>query len=113
MVGKMRIKFVMLMALLLPLHGYAAMPACQEQVRADVGAATAAAPSATQHDCTPTAPAHQHNCGQCCCGVGIALTPSLFIAPYFAAAEITPTGIVAPPQGALERLDRPPRFILT
>lgn len=104
----------MLLAMLLPLQGYAAMSACQDQVRADIGAAATATATATQHDCThATAPTHQHNCGQCCCGVGIALTPSLFITPpYFAAAETPPTAIAAPPQGALDRLDRPPRFIL-
>ena len=110
MLRKMRIGFAMLAALLPPLQGYAAMPVCQEQLRTDISAAA----MPTQHDCThPTTPTHRHNCSQCCGGVGIALTPSLFIAPYFAAPEITLAVIAAAPQAALDRLDRPPRFILT
>jgi hypothetical protein len=108
MVCKIRAGFAMLIVLLLPLQGYAAMPTCSERVPANVRAAA----SAVQHHCTPAkTAAHQHNCSHGCCGAAMALTAARFIAPRSSAAEITCSAIAYAPEGALERLDRPPRFV--
>jgi hypothetical protein len=99
----------MLIALLLPLQGYGAMPTCSEQVPTH----TIADASAVQHDCSHAkAATHQHNCSHGCCSVAMALTAARFVAPRPSAAQITCSPMALAPEGALERLDRPPRFVL-
>jgi hypothetical protein len=97
----------MLIALLLPLQGYGAMPICSERVPTGISADA----SAVQHHCTRAKTAtHQHNCTHGCCSVAMALTAAGFAAPRSSAAEITCSAIALAPAGALERLDRPPRL---
>ncbi len=109
MVCKIRVGFAVLIALLLPLQGYGAMPTCSERVAPVISAAA----SAMQHQCTHAKTAtHQHNCTHACCGVAMALTAARFVAPRPGAAKITCSAIALAPEGALERLDRPPRFVL-
>jgi hypothetical protein len=99
----------MLIALLLPLQGYGAMPTCSERVPTTIRATA----SAVQHHCIRAKTAtHQHNCSHGCCSAAMALTAARFIAPRSSAAEITCSAIALAPEGALERLDRPPRFVL-
>ena len=99
----------MLIALLLPLQGYGAMPKCSERVPTGIRADA----SAVQHHCARAKTAtHQHNCTHDCCSVAMALTAARFIAPRSSASDITCSAIALAPEGALERLDRPPRFVL-
>ena len=96
--------FAMLLALI-PLQGYGAMPACSERVPEAISAAV-------RHHCTgATTATHQHNCTHGCCSAAMALTAAHFIPPHSGAAIMTSAAIVLAPEGALERLDRPPRFV--
>ena len=98
----------MLIALLLPLQGFGGMAPCNERVSTSI---SAAAP-AVQHSCAHANMAiHQHNCSHACCGAAMVLTAATFIAPRHRPAEITSAGVEPAPDGAVERLDRPPRFI--
>jgi hypothetical protein len=110
MVRRLRAGFAMLlMTLLLPLQGYGAMPSCSEPAPAGMGAT---APAAQDHCTRAKTATHQHNCTHGCCSAAMALTTMRFIAPRCSAAEITCSTIAHAPEGVLERLDRPPRFIL-
>ncbi len=101
----LRAGFSMLfMVLLLPLQGHGAMPACNEAASADT---RAAAPAAQDH----CAASHQHHCNHGCCSAAMALTTARFGAPRSPAAEIPCSAVAHAPEGALERLDRPPRFV--
>jgi hypothetical protein len=103
----LRAAFALLFALMLPLQGYAAMPGCGEPDHALRHPAHTAA-----HHCTrEPATSHHSGCGDCCCAVGIALTPTNWTAPRLAALAISDTSIWSTPAVALDRLDRPPRPI--
>jgi hypothetical protein len=109
MACKIRLGIALLIALLLPLQGYGAMPTCGERVPANIRAAA----SAVQHHCTRAATAtQQHKCSQGCCSAAMTLTAARFIAPRPGAAKITSCTTALAPEGSLERLDRPPRFVL-
>jgi hypothetical protein len=101
----LRVGFALLLALMLPLQGYAAMPVC--------AASTAAAPTAQHHCAHGSTAIHHHDCGNSCCGAAIALTPVRWIAPLQTAPEISKAVLWSPPVGLLDRLDRPPRFVPT
>jgi hypothetical protein len=111
-----RIQFgvlVMLLALLLPLQGYAAMPDCGHFDAKESGAAAlTASPAGAQHCAGAPGAIHHHGCGNCCCTAAIMLTPVRFTAPALAARQISAALSWSPPTVALDRLDRPPRFIL-
>jgi hypothetical protein len=104
----------MWLSLLLPLQSFAAVT-CGQRDAANPSAASAAAAFAVQDHCAHGSPAtHQHGdhpCGKCCCGAAMAVTPSHGIAALPAAPEISGAVIGRPPIIALDRLDRPPRFI--
>jgi hypothetical protein len=101
----LRAGLALLFMLMLPLQGFAAMPAC--------GHHEAASP-ASQHHCdgAPGA-AHHPSCGDCCGCAAVALSFMHFTAPPPAMApEIAVAKLRSPPVGILDRLDRPPRCIL-
>ena len=100
---------MLLMALLLPLQGYGAMPACSEPAPTGM---RATAPTAQDHCARSKTVAHQHNCTHGCCSAAMGLTALRFIAPRSGAAEITCSTLAHAPEGVLERLDRPPRLVL-
>jgi hypothetical protein len=105
----LRAGFALLFALLLPLQGYAALPACPRHER------TAATATAPLHCADGASAVHRHGratfgCGNCC-GAAIALTPVDFVAPLLTAPEISVAAPGFPPKGLLDRLDRPPRHI--
>lgn len=108
----LRMGFALLFTLMLPLQGYAAMPSCGQPDHAvHHPAAHMAAHHSAAHHCTrEPAAAHHAGCGDCCCTVAIALTPSSWVAPILAAPEISDASIGSPPLAALDRLDRPPRL---
>jgi hypothetical protein len=99
----LRAGFALLVALMLPLQGYTAMPDC--------GHSVAASPTARAH-CTggPTS-THRQGCGTCCCTAAIALTAVDWIAPRRIAPEVSLALLWSPPTVTLDRLERPPRFI--
>jgi hypothetical protein len=98
----LRAGFALLFALMLPLQGYAAMPVCREAAVASV---------APQTHCAGAPAVHHHNCDNCCCGAAIALASADFIAPRPSAPDISEAALLPAPAVALDRLDRPPRFI--
>jgi hypothetical protein len=103
----LRAGFAVLFALMLPLQGYAAMPACREAaVATSVPQSHCAGAPAVHH-----ATLHHHNCDNCCCGAAMVLTADDFIAPLLTAPDISDTALWPPPAVAIDRLDRPPRFI--
>jgi hypothetical protein len=101
----LRAGFALLFALMLPLQGYAAMPVCRE------GSVASVASSAPQTHCTGAPAVHHHQCDNCCCGAAMALTHGEFIAPRLTAPGISDAALWPGPTVALDRLDRPPRFI--
>jgi len=103
-----RAAIVLLFALMLPLRGIAMMPACGHP---DVVSPDAASP-APQHHCDRAAATHHANCGDCCGCTAVTLTSIRWTAPRPAAPEIAVAPPESPPEGILDRLDRPPRLIL-
>lgn len=103
-----RAGFALLLALMLPLQGYAAMPVCGQHGHSNA----AAGASPAQHHCTLGPQAiHLHGCGDCCCGTAAALTYVQWIAPRLIAPEISGAVPGSAPSVTLDRLDRPPRLI--
>jgi hypothetical protein len=93
----------LLFALLLPLQGLAAPQQC----------AGASAASTIHIHCASDLKAGQHHgCGNCCCAAAIAPTPQYIVAPPKTPAHIPVTVQSSAPDVAVDRLDRPPRFIL-
>jgi hypothetical protein len=98
-----RTAVALLLALLLPLQGYAAMPACGHQTASPV----------SQHHCDRSpAAAHHPSCGDCCGCAAPALTSVNWSAPRPPVPEFAVAEPGFPPAGILDRLDRPPRLIL-
>jgi hypothetical protein len=87
----------MWLSLLLPLQSFAAVTCGQHDHCAH------GSPATHQHG--------EHSCGKCCCGAALAVTTSHGVAALPAAPEIAGAVMVRPPVIALDRLDRPPRFI--
>jgi hypothetical protein len=98
----LRAGFALLFALMLPLQGYSAMPVCRD---------SSVASSAPQTHCAGSPAVHHRTCDNCCCGAAMALTPADFIAPRLTAPDISDASLWPAPLVALDRLDRPPRFI--
>jgi hypothetical protein len=112
----LRFGFAMLLALILPLQGYAAMPACGQHDEANSDVAGMTASSTAHHHCehgTTAGNGHSGNghCNNGCCGVAIAATYSRWIAPLLSAPGISHVILWFPPTVTLDRLDRPPRHI--
>ena len=114
----LRLGFALLLTLMLPLQGYAAMPACAQHDGSNSSAAGAppagtgvAASPTGQHHCQHASTASRHRCDNCCCGAAIALTPTQWIAPLLSAPQVSSTPLWSPPMVALDRLDRPPRSL--
>jgi hypothetical protein len=99
----LRFEFALLFTLMLPLQGYTAMPSCDET--------TAAAPAPQTHCASAPSAMRHHGCGNCCCGAAVALTAAPWAAPLLNSPGISVISLWPPPQVALDRLDRPPRFI--
>ena len=97
----------MWLALLLPLQSFA-VPQCGRPAGAE------AAPAA-QHHCAHESTAlrqhAEHGCGKCCCGAPFALASIQGIAAPPKVPEFSRALMGWPPSLALDRLDRPPRFI--
>jgi hypothetical protein len=115
----LHVGFALLLTLMLPLQGYAAMPSCGELGHTDssteqsVAAPLPALQHSMQHHCTRGSTAiHHHGCGNCCCGAAIALMAADWIAPLMSAPGISMAVLGLPPTVTLDRLDRPPRLIL-
>jgi len=126
-----RIGFALLLALMLPLQGYAAMPGCgrldgqdssAQGVAASLSAQMPMAPMPMDHahmthahmaqtHCARVPAAAHHHCGSCCCVAAIALAPAHWMVPFLTAPEISIAVLGSPPAGTLDHLDRPPRPI--
>ena len=121
----LRFGFAMLLALLLPLQGYAMMPACAQHDQATSGVAGMTASSPAHHHCERGTTAGDHHpgnghggnghggngrCDNCCCGAAIAAASVQWIAPLLSAPEISHVILWFPPTVTLDRLDRPPRY---
>jgi hypothetical protein len=99
-------KLVLLLALIMPLQGFASAWSCGSR-----DAAPAAAPAAAPQQCAHTGAAQQHHhCGSCCCAAAIAVAPPLWVPPRSASpGALLPAR--SPPAIVLDRLDRPPRLL--
>jgi hypothetical protein len=97
-------RIALLIAMLLPLQGVAAPQLC----------AAGAAAGLTMHaHCAPELKVGQHHgCGNCCCAAAIAPMPQHVVAPRKTPAPISVTVLSSAPDVTVDRLDRPPRFIL-
>jgi hypothetical protein len=103
--------FGLLLALLLPLQAFAALPNC---AGADPhqGWHTAQSPSADHCDHAHPGAAH-HDCGTCCSVAAAGHPLELWAAPPLTPPQPPAARIASPPSVAIDRLDRPPRFVLT
>jgi hypothetical protein len=90
------VKFVLLLALIMPLPGFVSAWSCDSQQHCS-------------HQ-TGTALLH-HNCGVCCSAAAVALLPMPWAAPQPARAALLLSLRQPPPSIPLERLDRPPRRV--
>ena len=96
-------KLALLLALIMPLQGFASAWSC-----GSFGAAPAAAAQHCAHE--DGAAQQHHHCGTCCCAAAIAVVPLLWIPPRpVNAGALLP--VRSPPAIAIDRLDRPPRFV--
>jgi hypothetical protein len=95
---------VLLLALILPLQGFAAAWSCSAHATGESGA---------HHHCPNDSGKLQggeqhHHCGMCC-AAAIALVPFSWTAPRSVSPEASLPPHSPPPKVALDRLDRPPR----
>jgi hypothetical protein len=97
-------KLALLLALIMPLQGFASAWNC--------GSFDAAPATSAQH-CAHEAGAaqQQHHCGTCCCAAAIAVMPLLWVPPPPVNAGAPLPLRSSPPAITLDRLDRPPRFV--
>ena len=97
---------VLLLALIVPLQSFAAVWGCGAH----------AGTAAVHHHCANDPAKAQggaeqhHHCGTCC-AAAIALMPFRWTAPPSANAQVSLSSLRPPPQGTLDRLDRPPRLV--
>jgi hypothetical protein len=103
-----RIGFALLLSLMLPLQGYAAMPVCAQHEQSASSTAESAASQAGQHHCEHGTVSH-HHCDNCCCGVAIALAAAPWTPPLPSALQASGAAPESSPTTRLDRLDRPPR----
>jgi hypothetical protein len=100
------LKLALLLALILPLQGFAAAWHC--------GPAPAA-PTAQQH-CThgsgSGAAQQHHGCSTSCCSFAIAVMPLRWAAPPSISPQVAMPLSGSQPSRILDRLDRPPRLVL-
>ncbi|HZE42758.1 MAG TPA: hypothetical protein VE058_03175 [Steroidobacteraceae bacterium] len=103
-------KLALLLALIMPLQGFASAWGCGSFDTAPAAEATAAQHCAhdTAHD-TGVAQQH-HHCGTCCHAAAIAVMP-LFRVPPRPAIPGALLPVRSPPAIVLDRLDRPPRLV--
>jgi hypothetical protein len=95
--------FALLLVVMLPLRGYAAMTHCAS---AHDGAAAAAQ---TTHCADRGGAARLHACGDCCCVTAALPPPADWSLTRVPAPVISPR-LLSPPRAlAKDRLDRPPR----
>jgi len=104
-------QLALLLALIMPLQGFATAWSCSSR---DAAAATAPAPAAARtaapQQCAHAGAARQHHhCGTCCCAAAMAVSPTLWIAPRPANPSAPLSLRLSPPAIILDRLDRPPR----
>jgi hypothetical protein len=96
-------KLALLLALIMPLQGFASAWSC--------GSFDAAPAAAAQHCAHEDGAAQQHHhCGTCC-AAAIAVMPLLWVPPRPENAGSPLPLRSSPPAIALDRLDRPPRFV--
>jgi hypothetical protein len=105
----LKLGFALLLAVILPLRGYAAMANCVPD--AESGRAVATHGVHLSHCAYGAGALHPHGCGNDCCGAAIALTPARWIVPHTSPLGISAGIIWPPPLLALDRLDRPPRLL--
>jgi hypothetical protein len=102
-------KLGLLLALIMPLQGFASAWSCGSFDAAP--AAAAAAATAPQHCAQDGSAPQHHHCGTCCCAAAIAVTPVLWVPPRLANPGALLALRCSPPAVILDRLDRPPRFV--
>jgi hypothetical protein len=108
-------KLALLLALIMPLQGFASAWSCGSRDAAPATApvdATAEATAAAPKQCEHGGAAQQHHhCGTCCCAAAMAVSPKLWIAPRPANPSALLALRLSPPAIILDRLDRPPRLV--
>jgi hypothetical protein len=108
-------QLALLLALIMPLQGFASAWSCGSRDAAPATApatAQATTPAAAPQQCEHTGAAQQHHhCGTCCCAAAIAVSPKLWLAPRPANPSAQLPLRLSPPAIILDRLDRPPRLL--
>jgi hypothetical protein len=103
-------KLALLLALIMPLQGFASAWGCGSFDTAPASAPDTALATAPQHCAHEVGVAQQHHhCGICCCAAAIAVMP-LFRVPPRPANPGALLPVRSPPAIVLDRLDRPPRL---
>jgi hypothetical protein len=101
-------KLALLLALIMPLQGFASAWSCGA-----FDPAPATGPATALQHCAHAAGDVQlhHHCGTCCCAAAISIMPLVWVPPRPANPGALLPVSSAPPAIALDRLDRPPRFV--
>jgi hypothetical protein len=101
-------KLALLLALIMPLQGFASAWSCEA-----LGPAPAAGHATALQHCAHDAGAAQlhHHCGTCCCAAAISVMPMVWLPPRPANSSALLPVRSSPPAIVLDRLDRPPRFV--
>lgn len=101
----------LILALLLPLQAFAALPNC---ALPDTHQDWHMTQSSAADHCDHAHPgAAHHDCGSCCSVAAAGNRLELFQAPPFSPPQPALKPLGSPPRVALDRLDRPPRIDFT
>jgi hypothetical protein len=100
------LEFALLAAVMLPLQGFASAFGCGPF-------AAAVSSEHCNHAAEHAAGTSQHHdCGTCCSVAALSAAPLLWAAPRLTSPKLFLPLFWSPPAVVLDRLDRPPRFIL-
>jgi len=108
------LELALLLALMLPLQGFATAVRCAAfdtaaaAAASTLTAASTGAPTAADPHCAHGTAVQHHSCGTCC-SAAIAATSYQWTPPRSRRAALSLPLLFSPPKLALDRLDRPPR----
>jgi hypothetical protein len=100
------LEFALLVAVMLPLQGFASASGCGPL---GVVSSTEHCDHASGH---AAGAAQHHECGTCCSVAALSAAPLWWAAPRLTSPKLFLPLFWSPPAVVLDRLDRPPRFIL-
>jgi hypothetical protein len=108
------LKLALLLALLLPLQGFAAVSSCAQTGLAHAATHSHQASPAAEGRCDHASPnTLHHDCGTCCCVAVSSNSGASWLAPLLNRPQPALVRLKTPLSATIDRLDRPPRFRFT